>query len=127
MTGRNGRWLLIIAAICLLALFVCTRSRSNRRTGPVTPQIAAGDGHTLVLSADGHIYGWGRDEFGQIGFGSKFGAWLTPRIIQKKDSDWVRIAAGDNHSLAIKADGTLWAWGRNDFGQLGLGHVNGTE
>jgi alpha-tubulin suppressor-like RCC1 family protein len=80
-----------------------------------------------VLSAGGKIYAWGRDEFGQVGLGYRIGNWLTPRIFQKKGNDWVRIGVGDNHSLAIKSDGTLWAWGRNDFGQLGLGTINSTE
>jgi alpha-tubulin suppressor-like RCC1 family protein len=80
-----------------------------------------------VLSSDGRIYGWGRDEFGQVGFGSGISNWLTPRIIQKKGNDWIKIGVGDNHSLAIKSDGSLWAWGRNDFGQLGLGQVDRTE
>ncbi|CAK0771007.1 hypothetical protein CCP4SC76_5400003 [Gammaproteobacteria bacterium] len=33
----------------------------------------------------------------------------------------VEIAAGESHSLALKQDGSLWAWGKNDFGQLGDG------
>ena len=127
IAGRIRRWLFVIAAIGVLVLIVCSRPASNRRTGPVTPQIAAGDGHTLALSADGHLYAWGRNEFGQIGFESPIGNWLTPRIIQKKGTDWVKIGVGDNHSLAIKSDGSLWAWGRNDFGQLGLGQVSGIE
>ena len=32
---------------------------------------------------------------------------------------WTAIAAGEYHTLAIKSDGTLWAWGNNDYGQLG--------
>ena len=35
------------------------------------------------------------------------------------DSDWVSVAAGDFHSMATKADGTVWIWGRNDSGQIG--------
>ena len=37
------------------------------------------------------------------------------------DSDWAQAAAGEVHSLAAKADGTLWTWGANFFGQLGTG------
>jgi alpha-tubulin suppressor-like RCC1 family protein len=37
---------------------------------------------------------------------------------------FVSVAAGKYHSLGLKADGTLWAWGRNDFGQLGLGDTD---
>ncbi len=37
------------------------------------------------------------------------------------DTDWSYVAAGYDHVLAIRADGTLWAWGRNHRGQLGDG------
>ncbi len=37
------------------------------------------------------------------------------------DTDWGQIAAGWNHSIAIKTDGSLWAWGDNNYGQLGDG------
>ncbi|WP_421620666.1 hypothetical protein [Alkalilimnicola ehrlichii] len=34
------------------------------------------------------------------------------------------LAAGDDHTVAVKADGTLWAWGRNGYGRLGLGDTD---
>lgn len=37
------------------------------------------------------------------------------------DTDWKAVSAGTNHSLALKSDGTLWAWGGNSSGQLGFG------
>jgi alpha-tubulin suppressor-like RCC1 family protein len=37
------------------------------------------------------------------------------------DRDWALLAAGAEHSLAVKRDGTLWAWGGNASGQLGDG------
>jgi alpha-tubulin suppressor-like RCC1 family protein len=37
------------------------------------------------------------------------------------EKDWIAISAGENHSLAVKSDGSLWAWGDNYFGQLGDG------
>ena len=40
------------------------------------------------------------------------------------DADWVMVSAGDFHSLALKSDGTLWAWGYNYQGQLGDGSQN---
>jgi alpha-tubulin suppressor-like RCC1 family protein len=39
------------------------------------------------------------------------------------DPQWVSIAAGKSHSLAVKSDGTLWAWGGNEVGQLGDGTI----
>ena len=37
---------------------------------------------------------------------------------------WVAIEAGYYYSMALKTDGTLWAWGQNDWGQLGIGNLN---
>jgi alpha-tubulin suppressor-like RCC1 family protein len=39
----------------------------------------------------------------------------------------VQVAAGRTHNLALRSDGTVWAWGRNDHGQLGRGTVSGGE
>lgn len=39
------------------------------------------------------------------------------------DSNWVAVAAGWRHSLAFKSNGTLWAWGINQYGQLGQGNT----
>ena len=41
--------------------------------------------------------------------------------------DWVAVAGGGYHSLALKSDGSLWAWGDNEFGQLGLGDTKDRE
>jgi alpha-tubulin suppressor-like RCC1 family protein len=38
-------------------------------------------------------------------------------------NDWAAVACGDSHGLALKKDGSLWAWGLNDRGQLGLRHT----
>ena len=45
------------------------------------------------------------------------------RARRREPSDWVAGAVGANHSLAIRADGSLWTWGRNNNGQLGLGDI----
>jgi len=43
------------------------------------------------------------------------------------DSNWKEVIAGCFHTLAIKTDGSLWAWGKNDIGQLGLGDNTNRE
>ena len=45
-------------------------------------------------------------------------SWGADRTSENK---WVSVAAGKSHSLGIKSDGTLWAWGGNGVGQLGDG------
>ncbi len=72
--------------------------------------IAAGWLHSLALKKDGTVWAWGRNESGQLGDGTEEGYSATP--VHVKDlTDVVAIAAGENHSLALKGDGTLWEWG----------------
>ena len=91
--------------------------------------IAAGSAHTLIIRADGSLWGWGGNENGQLGDGTTADRLSPVRI--GTDADWVHVATSkilidgksDNigHTLAIKSDGTLWAWGWNGAGQLGDG------
>jgi hypothetical protein len=108
MKARVPR-LAVWAIALLLALIVFWIFLTGRPVivGPVVPQIAAGEGHALGLLANGNVYGWGRNEFGQAGFGRTITQWVSPRIFQQRGSDWVKIATGDNHSLGIKSDGSL--------------------
>lgn len=46
---------------------------------------------------------------------------LVRLLVKSEDKNWVAIAAGARHSVALKADGSLWGWGLNDHGQLGDG------
>ena len=83
--------------------------------------VATGGGHTLALQADGTLWAWGSNQFGQIAQGTvNLSPNATPAQVGA-DSDWIAISAGGLHSVALKADGSLWAWGDNQFGQLGQG------
>lgn len=104
----TGRLTLCLRLLCLLSLMIVG----------VLAQ-AAGAFHTVSLHADGSLYVWGDNAYGQWGDGTAIN---RPSPIQVGTSkDWVFVAAGYAHTVAIKADGSLWAWGRNDFGQLGDG------
>jgi alpha-tubulin suppressor-like RCC1 family protein len=83
--------------------------------------VAAGGLHSLALG-DGHLYSWGFNAFGQVGNGN-FTNVLTPQLIPNPIgvTQWVAIAAGTNHSLAIGSDGNIYAWGRGIDGILGTG------
>jgi alpha-tubulin suppressor-like RCC1 family protein len=86
----------------------------------VTPQIKAGASHTVLLRADGTIWTVGSNSADQLGDGSGTSRRTTPVQVGNA-ANWVAIAAGDQHNLALKADGSLWAWGANLHGQLGDG------
>jgi alpha-tubulin suppressor-like RCC1 family protein/archaellum component FlaG (FlaF/FlaG flagellin family) len=82
--------------------------------------VACGDNFTLALRTDGTLWAWGRNDTGQLGDGSTTSPRSTPVQIGSA-TNWTSIASGLSHSLALRADGTLWAWGANSFGQLGDG------
>ena len=87
--------------------------------------ISAGVGHVLLISDNHKIWAWGQNDSGQLGDGTQT-ARLTPvQIRNSTDSDYLSnieaVAAGDNHSLGLDADGTVWAWGDGGLGQLGNG------
>ena len=85
--------------------------------------IAAGGRYTVAIKADGSLWAWGSCRHGQLGEGSD--RWSNSKTIPTRigtDTDWARIAAGNSHTVAIKANGSLWAWGYNSYGQLGNGN-----
>ncbi len=84
-------------------------------------KLSTGYFHTLAIKADGTLWAWGQSFFGQLGIPYNPNNDLSLPTQVGTDSDWVDISAGSTHSCAIKSNGTLWAWGYNDFGQLGDG------
>ncbi|XP_059644769.1 ultraviolet-B receptor UVR8 [Cornus florida] len=87
--------------------------------------IAAGEAHTIALTGDGSVYSWGRGRMGRLGTGSEHDQ-LFPVPIEFDSSSErgklrvTEIAAGGYHSLALTDDGSVWCWGDNVYGQLGL-------
>jgi hypothetical protein len=87
--------------------------------------IAGSDTNSLALASDGTVWAWGRNNVGQLGNGTLI-ARNAPVQVEGPGgvgylTDVAAIAGGGNHSLALKSDGTAWAWGYNAFGQLGDG------
>ncbi|MDR2713480.1 MAG: S8 family serine peptidase [Clostridiales bacterium] len=89
--------------------------------------VAAGrsvSAHSLALKTDGSLWAWGYNSYGQLGLGEKTTCQLTPAPVGT-DKDWAAISAGNEHTIALKTDGSLWAWGSNREGQLGNGVGSG--
>lgn len=82
--------------------------------------VAVGQGHACALRLDGTLWCWGRNERGQLGQGSNL-----PELVRSPQRvgaarDWVALDVGQDHSCALRSDGTLWCWGANFASQLGL-------
>ncbi len=93
--------------------------------------VSAGSTHSLALTANGNVYAWGQNNYGQTAgpyptFGAPYLA--TPNEVIMNGgplNNVVYIAGGGASSYAVKSDGTVWAWGYNQYGQLGSGYSGG--
>ena len=105
---------------------VADRNVPTRVSGEGWVQVAAGSDHTVAVKANGTLWTWGDDTYGQLGSNPTTSFVTAPRQVGAA-SDWILASAGvgGGATLAIKDNGTLWAWGRNIGGELGLGNVQG--
>ncbi|MCL1993232.1 MAG: chromosome condensation regulator RCC1, partial [Spirochaetes bacterium] len=84
--------------------------------------LAAGDRHTVAITANGELWVWGSNsDHGQLGLGLGWGMHRNTPTRVGNASNWASVAATDEHTFAITTNGELWAWGSNVGGQLGLG------
>jgi E3 ubiquitin-protein ligase HERC2 len=101
--------------------------------------VSVGSAHMLALTKDGRVFSWGNGEYGRLGNGKN--EQLVPEPVTLLDdvassssssssssstsparsSRVIQISAGQAHSLAVLGDGRLFAWGKNEASQLGLG------
>jgi alpha-tubulin suppressor-like RCC1 family protein len=92
--------------------------------------VSAGEYHALAIKTDNTLWSWGANGAGQLGFGDTESVDapfpVTSTVIGQFeiDTDWFTVAAGAGHTIGIKTNATIWVWGLNDYGQLGLGDSN---
>jgi len=83
--------------------------------------IAAGQDFSLATRSDGSLWSWGENDSGELGLGtSDDDAHPAPTRVGSQ-ATWTEVACSSGFSLGRCADGSLWAWGLNGSGQLGLG------
>ena len=93
---------------------------------PFTNVIAvyAGGFHTVAIDNDGNLWAWGYNSSAQLGDGTYSNRSYPVKVKSGASTFFTNvkaISAGVSHTVAIKEDGSVWAWGRNQYGQLGDG------
>jgi len=90
--------------------------------------VSVGFDHTMAIRADGSLWGWGGDyrddieeNLGQIGDGERIPRHYPVWVMD----DVSYVSAGAGHTMAIRTDGSLWAWGSHNAGQVGDGSAMG--
>jgi hypothetical protein len=97
-------------ASCIVTVEVPQFARPARAgTDSDWTAIVAGFEHSLAIKANGNLWAWGHNKYGQLGDGTTTNSNAPERVGYAQN--WASVAASGGHSLAIKADGSLWAWG----------------
>ncbi|CAN6862955.1 unnamed protein product [Brassica oleracea] len=84
-------------------------------------QISGGWRHTVALTSDGKLYGWGWNKFGQVGVGDNIDQCSPVQVRFSDDQALVQVSCGWRHTLAVTERNNVFAWGRGTNGQLGIG------
>ena len=108
----------------------------DRNTYPDLPedftylQVSAGGNYSLALGSDGNVYAWGYNVDGELGDGTGIERHTPVRVKipdrktypdLPEDFTYLQVSAGFDHSLALGSDGNAYAWGYNQYGELGNG------
>ncbi|MFF2885200.1 stalk domain-containing protein [Paenibacillus sp. NPDC057967] len=118
------KWLLSSVILLLLSFSPSLSSNTNATTSKPNPkwvEIAVGIIHSLGVKSDGTVWNWGNITTYRGSLGSETNLFSLVPVQVPSLSNVVRVAGGQTHSLALRSDGTVWAWGGNLDGQLGDG------
>lgn len=83
--------------------------------------VSTGHYQTMALKTDGTLWSWGSENFGELGNGGELNESRVGPSQIGTSNNWQSVKCGVQFSIALKTDGTLWSWGRNNTGQLGDG------
>lgn len=87
-------------------------------------QVSGGESFACGVTVLGELFCWGQNNYEQLGIGMDSSA--VPKVFAPRQvgssSDWVSVSVGYRHACAVQLNGTLWCWGDNSLGQLGLGY-----
>lgn len=114
---KRLKWILLSCGLLVLAVLAWFCLRPARPfhlpSGPGRVKVAIGFSHAVILAGDGSLWVWGDNQLGWPALGlGKVQRQPSPQRLGT-NTDWVDIAADGDHTLALKADGSLWGWGGN--------------
>ncbi|RKP19483.1 RCC1/BLIP-II [Rozella allomycis CSF55] len=118
--GQLGRRLVARQELQTLIPRTVTNSRSKLNSGYKT--VVCGSYHTLTINEQGEVFGFGLNNYGQLGLGDEESR-VTAEQIDPENFDGetpIDLAAGEHHSIALTSSGHVFSFGRGDSGQLGL-------
>ncbi len=118
---RGNKIIAILAMITILSSFIVFPTGVFAQDKHSFNKVSGGKDFSLALNADGTVWSFGSNLFGVLGNGGNGISTSNTPIQVNNLSNIVAIDTGDYHALALKNDGTVWAWGKNNVGQLGTG------
>lgn len=83
--------------------------------------IESGWSHNLAVTSDGAVFGWGRNDKGQLGLGHKLPVKSPTRLFEKFKGKIKSVACGPETSNVMDESGQAWGCGWNEHGNLGVG------
>jgi len=89
-------------------------------------EVAGGEDHFCAVRNDGTVWCWGANDVGQLGDGSTVDRPQPVKAATPAGKTYIQVTASENHTCAIAVDKTVWCWGGNDVGQLGVVDAAGT-
>ena len=86
--------------------------------------VQSGDGHSCTILEDKTLWCWGKNDFGQVGVGGSLTFYDLPQKVSRLGTKVTSVTVGQERTCAILDDDTLWCWGKNNEGQVGVGNTS---
>ena len=116
----------ILGILAVAGVFFLMGSINQPAIAAYPVSVSSGNGsayHTVILKGDGTVWAWGWNHYGQLGDNTIIARRTPVQVLGSGGSgvlsNIIALAGGDYHTVALKSDGTVWAWGYNWYGQLG--------
>ena len=112
-------------AYILRSKTICLSNIGNELKGKKIISISVGYAHIVAIDERGKVYTFGANNYGQLGDvttdGSEVPICISNKENELKGKKIISISAGENHTVALDEEGKVYAWGNNEYGQLGDG------